>query len=402
VLLHHFNALSIDYKSIIPASTLSNWKRKNISEIIGCNSLGDNDVALLKEIAKNKKLLKAAKALYFLFHTISQLFNHAQNKAELLRMNKSLILETIQRVQPILGTKRILKSIGLTSSQMYYWLEKKKCENSLFQLCQPRHPHQLLSTEVNTIKNYLLNERFENWSALSIYYQALRDKVVFMGISTWYKYANRLGIKRKFFKLNRKREIGIRASKPFQILHMDVTIFKPLDQTKVYIYFIVDNFSRAILNWKASMEYSSSIALDVLKQAIQKHDIGIDSTLVTDGGPENHGEVSKFISGKENIKQVIAQKDIIQSNSMVEAVNKHIKYHYLFKQNLKDIDGVNNYLAYSVGDYNDKPHGKLYGLTPNETTNGNAPDKDKFKNDIAESRKNRLLKNQLIECCQSK
>ena len=129
-----------------------------------------------------------------------------------------------------------------------------------------------------------------------------------MGIITWYKYANRLGVKRKFFKLNKKREIGVRASKPFEILHMDVTIFKPMDQTKVYIYFIVDNFSRAILNWKASLEYSSAIALDVLKEAIQKHDIRIDSTLITDGGPENHCEVSKFISGEENIKQVIAQK----------------------------------------------------------------------------------------------
>ena len=97
------------------------------------------------------------------------------------------------------------------------------------------------------------------------------------------------------------------------------------------VYFIVDNFSRAILNWKASLEYSSTIAFDVLKQAIQKHDKGIDTMLLTDGGPENHEEVSKFISGEEKINHVIAQKDIIQSNSMVEAVNKHIKYHYLFK-----------------------------------------------------------------------
>ena len=89
---------------------------------------------------------------------------------------------------------------------------------------------------------------------------------------------------------------------------MDVTIFKPLDQIKVYIYFIVDNFSRAILNWKASLEYSSAIALDVLKEAIQKHDIGIDATLVTDGGPENHGEVSNFINGKEKMINTHNQK----------------------------------------------------------------------------------------------
>ena len=89
---------------------------------------------------------------------------------------------------------------------------------------------------MQTVKDYLTDERFKNWSAISIYYQALREKAVFMGKSTWYKYANMLGLKNKFFRLKRKQEIGIRASRPFQILHMDVTIFKPLDQTKVYIY----------------------------------------------------------------------------------------------------------------------------------------------------------------------
>ena len=85
--------------------------------------------------------------------------------------------------------------------------------------------NQLLSIEVNVIRKHLLYERFINWSSLSIYYQALRDNVVDMGIGTWYKYANRLGINRKFFRIKRKKVIGIRASNSLQILHMDVTMF---------------------------------------------------------------------------------------------------------------------------------------------------------------------------------
>ena len=402
ILLNHFDALSIDLKSTIPRSTLSNWKRKDISRIIGCDSLSGNEISLLKEIAKCKKLLRAAKALYYLFNTISFLFNYADNKNELLKLNKTVILDTIEKTQAILGTKRILKSMGISCSKLYYWIEKKKCQNSIFQLCQSRHPNQLLPVEVDVIRKYLLDERFINWSSLSIYYQALRDKTVFMGIGTWYKYANRLGIKRKFFRISRKKVIGIRASRPLQILHMDVTIFKPLDNTKVYIYFIVDNFSRAILIWKASVEYSSSIAMTLLKESISKHGIHPDSTLITDGGPENHGEVSSFIADNQNINQLIAQKDIIQSNSMIESVNKHIKYYYLFKRDLKDLNDTIRYLSNSVDDYNDKPHGKLYGLTPYEVLNGNEPAKDNYQNDIAEARKKRLLQNQSIECCQSK
>jgi hypothetical protein len=402
ILLYRFDALSIDLKSTIPRSTLSNWKRKDISRIIGCDSPSGNEISLLKEIAKCKKLLRAAKALYYLFNTISFLFKYADNKEELLKLNKTTILDTIEKTQAILGTKRILKSMGISCSKLYYWIEKKKCQNSILQLCQSRHPNQLLPVEVDVIQKYLLEERFKHWSSLSIYYQALRDNVVVMGIGTWYKYASRLGIKRKFFRINRKKVIGIGASRPLQILHMDVTIFKPLDYTKVYIYFIVDNFSRAILNWKASIKYSSSIAMTVLKESISKHGIRPDSTLITDGGSENQGEVSKFTAGNQNINQLIAQKDIIQSNSMVEAVNKHIKYYYLFKRDLKDLNDTIRYLSNSVDDYNDKPHGKLYGLTPNEVLNGNDPSKDNYQNDIAEARKKRLLQNQSKECCQSK
>ncbi len=133
---------------------------------MGCDAITDDEISLLKEIAKCKNLLRAAKALYFLFHTISSLFKYADNKNELLKLNKSLILNTIEKVQPILGTKRILKSIGISCSKLYYWIEKKKCQNSIFQLCQSRHPNQLLPVEVDVIRKYLLDDRFINWSSL--------------------------------------------------------------------------------------------------------------------------------------------------------------------------------------------------------------------------------------------
>jgi hypothetical protein len=156
------------------------------------------------------------------------------------------------------------------------------------------------------------------------------------------------------------------------------------------------------LNWKASVEYSSSIAMTLLKESISKHGIRPDSTLITDGGPENHGEVSSFIADNQNINQLIAQKDIIQSNSMVESVNKHIKYYYLFKNELKDLQDTVTYLSTSVPDYNNKPHGRLYGLTPNEVLNGNIPVKNNYQQDMIKARKNRLKQNRLIECCENK
>jgi hypothetical protein len=336
VLLHKFNALPDEFRSQILYSTLYSWDKRDVTQIIGCNSIADSDVNLLKQIATNKKLRMAAKALYFLFSMVSKLFQSAENKAELLRVNKSVIIDIIKKVKTVIGTKRVLRLIGLSPNQFYYWIETKKCHQSLLDLCRKRNPHQMLESEVKVIKDYLLNDQFRNWSSLSIYYQALRDRAVYMGKGTWYKYARRLGIKRKFYRIKSKKQVGIRATSPLLILHMDVTIFKPIDNSRIYIYLLVDNFSRSILNWKADIRFSSSIALSVLKKFTDRYGIKPQTQLITDGGPENGGEVSRFISSNDDIVKLIAQKDIIQSNSMVEAVNKHIKYYYLFKKDLKN------------------------------------------------------------------
>ena len=84
---------------------------------------------------------------------------------------------------------------------------------------------------------------------------------------------------------------------------------------------------------------------------------------------------------------------------MVEAVNKHIKYYYLFKKDLNDYQETVNYLERSIPDYNQKPHGALYGLTPTEVLNGEIPSRDQFQDEKLKARKNRLMMNQKIECC---
>jgi hypothetical protein len=122
--------------------------------------------------------LKAEKALYYLFSSIASLIRQVETKVELLRKNKDLILDTIEKVKPALGLKRILGAFGISHSKMYYWVEKRQCWKSIIQLCHKRHPNQLLPAEVSAIKEYLIDERFKNWSLLSVYYQALRDKAV--------------------------------------------------------------------------------------------------------------------------------------------------------------------------------------------------------------------------------
>lgn len=64
--------------------------------------------------------------MYYLFKAISTLVGEAQNKATLLRHNKILVLQTIEKAKPVLGLKRILGAVGLSQAKLYYWLEKQK------------------------------------------------------------------------------------------------------------------------------------------------------------------------------------------------------------------------------------------------------------------------------------
>jgi hypothetical protein len=78
--------------------------------------------------------------------------------------------------------------------------------------------------------------------------------------------------------------------------------------------------------------------------------------LVVDDGPENNGCVNDFMSVPGiQMKKLIAQVDIRQSNSMIEAANKRMKYDYLFTEQLPDFHATKTYLSSAIKSFNNNP-----------------------------------------------
>lgn len=101
-----------------------------------------------------------------------------------------------------------------------------------------------------------------------------------------------------------KKRISVRAEKPNEIWHMDVTRYKTIDNKMMYIYTVMDNFSRKILAWDVSENLSGQIRLNslnsvineqflekkIVKNEIEKLD------LIVDGGSENNNiTIHEFI-----------------------------------------------------------------------------------------------------------
>ncbi len=236
----------------------------------------------------------------------------------------------------------------------------------------------------------------------AIYYQMLRQSTGYMSLATFYKYSRcflEKGMVPLRSKGQKKKYTSIRASAPMQILHMDITLIKTSGNQRLYLYILQDNFSRAILSWTLSTKYGAAIALNNLKKGFDNSQNLKESTLVIcDDGSENKGVVKTYIEKQPLMQQAIAQKDIVQSNSMVEALNKKLKYHFIYRHTVNDEAHALQVIENAVNDYHQQPLRVLHGLTALEVLKGEIPDKRQFSDKIKEATMNRPQANKQNAC----
>src|SRR5208337_3949439 len=95
------------------------------------------------------------------------------------------------------------------------------------------------------------------------------------------------------------------------------------------------------------------------------------------------------------IKKLIASVDVFFSNSMIEAVNKILKYDYLFRSQLSCRDYLDDEVRKAIDDYNNRPHYALKGLTPNQAYSGMTFDEEAYRRRLVQARAERLRVNRL-------
>lgn len=123
--------------------------------------------------------------------------------------------------------------------------------------------------------------------------------------------------------------------------------------------------------------------------------------LIVDGGKENNNHaVDTFIQRKDTpLNKVVALKDILKSNSMVEHINRQLKYEYLFIQPIYDLNQLYRIMQKAVLDFNCvRPHGALNGLTPFEAQMGIKVDLEHEKQLMREAVHSRISWNQNHNC----
>lgn len=311
--------ISHNVQSSIPRSTRQRWKHLSKNSFLWPE---DNMNTSLSGYRKINTLLRF---LCYVTRIQQRVLQHFHIKEQHFRQAAGYVHKAIQYA----GKEHAhipWKYLPFSAHQWAAWNSRKICARSLLLLCRKKHPAQLDITEVKAIREQCSLPGFRHWPLASIYYQLLRDNKINCSISTFYKYCRLKGISKKPIR-KPKSYTPVFASAPLKTLHMDVTLFRTANSVKHYLYLIRDNYSRAILACNVTTEYSSNMAKETLQQVLQRFGLmNKEGTLITDNGSENKGALAQWLN-KPGIlwKKLIAQVDIIQSNSMAEAANKNIQ-----------------------------------------------------------------------------
>ncbi len=315
--------------------------------------------------------------------------------------DKEKLLRVIDLASRFVRLPRLLACIGLSSSRYYDWKNSQECGLDDVSSCPRSLPGQMTAKERSEMRSMVLSEAYRHLSVGSIARLASRLGKVYACTSTWYRAiqsGNWIRSRKRIYPP--KPRVGLRATKPNEYWHIDTTIVRLLDGSRVYLHAILDNFSRRILAWRLNDTFETDTTAELLKEAAKGLPDGTVPSAVMDSGVENvNGTVNELVSDG-TIQRILAQVDIVESNSMIEAWWRQLKHQWLYLNELDRASSVRKLIAFYVEQHNSVvPHFAFQGQTPDEMyfgTGANVPVDLKEKR--AKARAARLAHNRALSC----
>ena len=408
----------------IPRSTYFQWRQTPSDKYLGSEFAHkiDGDLENIKLILDEKlRLLTSAYFSFCRLYIVLVNFIGRKKMKMFIKQNRDLVVNLMERL-PEFVDKSIfykfffLNAISYGQMKAFY---QAGCKNSPIGICFQRKPNQISYKELVELKRMLLKKRYRSWSSSAVWAKAVRLGKVSMSRTTWYHYARmlKLNITRKTYKAKRK-EVSVRATRPNEIWHMDVSQYITADNVKFYIYTVVDNFSRKILAYDYSKKLSATIRVKSLRRAVEeqfgvslnedKEDTKINETnektpllnLIVDGGSENNNKtVHNFIKDCHiDIDKKIALKDVTYSNNMVENPFKTMKSKYFRSKEIFENTFPQELYHFYMDFNSERPHYAHELYTPDEVHLN--PEIKGTRPDLSEARQKRLEANRNY-CCKA-
>ena len=225
---------------------------------------------------------------------------------------------------------------------------------------------------------------------------------VFASPSTWYRLVRDRGWRRPRRRIHpEKPKIGLRTTRPNEAWHIDNTVIRLLDGTRVYLHAVIDNFSRRILAFRVAERFAVGNTVAILPNAA-KAGSAIDGppSVIADQGVENvNAQVDELIESGL-LRRLLAFTEIKFSNSMIEVWWRQLKHQHLFLHSLDSFQTVSRLVKFYVEAHNGEiTHSAFQGQTPDEIyfgTGGHVP--SQLQTAREDARLARMSANRSLSC----
>ena len=396
------DVLSPSELRLIPSSNISRWKSESEDKYEFCeiNKIVADEIELIKKINQSSKVKRIVTGYFQLCDVFHSVLSSVKGIKTVIRKHRDVIVNTIENVKEFVSIDAALKVFNLSRSSFEHYKNRLlyRCDDSYFNWCIKKHPNQLLSSEVVTIKKYMTHEIYKYWSKSSIYLKAILDGNLLCGISTFYKYCSLLGFQNKPRRKKSDDYDPVVTSKPNELWCVDITIFKTKDHVKHYIHLLIDHYSKMILGYQIKSSSSGRAIKELLQNAILKYKPN-QIQLLSDGGSENVNTIVSNFTSSNHIKHMIAQKDVVFSNSMIESINKTIKHQFLHPKEIPDRNRLEPVFEETVSIYNAiRPQMSLQGNTPIQTFQGKPMDFYIYSQNFPAQKAIRISENTKTKC----
>ena len=368
-LVRNANSVDVAVRHGVPRSTARGWLAPLTTPVVTLNVANQDATRLQQEVIALRRRVDCLVALLRLMVLLLKVSGFSIDRVRLPEdATKERLLRAIDRARNHFSLRALLRILGLSQTRYHAWKREPACALTDRPYCPRNSPQQLTIDEVNAIRDMVTSDAYRHVPTGRLACLAQRLGKVFASASTWRRLVRVHQWRRPRQRVHpAKPKVGIRAARANEIWHVDTSLVRLLDGSRVYLRAVIDNFSRRILAWNVFSTFQPELTAKLLRDAVRNMNSPGVPTVMTDGGSENFNSAVDELVRTGVLKRLLAQTDIQFSNSMIESWWRVLKHQWLYLNTLDTLATVQKLVGFYVHQHNTHlPHAAFQGQTPDE------------------------------------
>lgn len=282
-------------------------------------------------------------------------------------------METIRDHADKLGIKPLCEAFGVSRASYYRWLHPLHGPRPL-----RRSPRALRPEERAKVLEVLHEERFVDQAPAEVYATLLDEGTYLCAERTMYR------VLAENHEVRERRQQASRptyarpellATRPNELWSWDITKLRgPTKWSYLYLYVIVDVFSRYVVGWMVANEESAALAKEFIAETCRRQEISPGQlTLHADRGSSMTSKPVAFLLSDLGVTKTHSRPHVSDDNPYSEAQFKTLKYRPDFPDRFGSLEDARSFVERFMRWYNHDHHHSGLGLhTPVDVHFGQA------------------------------